>query len=319
MNFEVCILGCNGAVPQKGKYPSCQYVRIDTFHCLVDCGEGAQFQMVNLGVPKHRIEHIFISHLHGDHIFGLIGLITSYLLAGRTKALDIFSPQGLEEIIKIQLQANGKFDMPFELRFHVIDTTTPGLIFENDILEVISIPLKHRIPTSGFLFREKQRTPNIDKHKLEEYQLERAEILKLKAGESVQNRHGKHILPQDVLKAPLPKRSYAYCSDTMYAPENIPILKGVNLLYHESTFLQVDEATALATNHSTAQQAASIAHDAEVGLLLLGHFSARYANRQYFIDEASQVFPNVFLASEGMVAKLEILDNKITTRLSNPA
>lgn len=311
MIFSVTILGCNGAVPQLDKYPSCQFFRLEDYCCLIDCGEGAQFQMLKLKIPKHKIDQIFISHLHGDHVFGLIGLITSFHLAGRIKPLEIFAPEGIEEFIYAQLRVNGKHGMSYELKFNVVDTNASTLIFENNKLEVFSIPLKHRVPTSGYLFKEKTRMPNIDKDKLIQFSIDREQILMLKQGHSVQNKFGVNISPEDVLKKPFLKRSYAYCSDTAFNQEIIPIINEVSLLYHEATFIDQDAELADKTQHSTAKQAALIAKRAKTSMLILGHFSSRYGNTAVIINEAKEVFENTIAGNEGMVIDVESDQNKI--------
>ena len=287
-----------------GKYPSAPVLNIENFHCLIDCGEGAQFQMLKYAIPKHKIDQIFISHLHGDHVFGLIGLITSYHLAGRIRPLNIYSPEGLEEIIKIQLNINGKAALKYELNFHVVDNNKSNLLFENKLLEIYSIPLKHRVPTSGYYFKEKQRLPNFDKSKIKEFKLQPEQIIRLKNGEKIELDGGKVVAPTEMYCKTFTRRSYAYCSDTAYLPEICNQIKNVDLLYHEATFMNRDEALAEQTQHSTAGQAARIAKDSFAKQLVLGHFSSRYKNRQDLLMEALKIFPETIAAEEGMMFEI---------------
>lgn len=262
--------------------------------------------MLNYSIPKHKIDHIFITHLHGDHFFGLIGLITSYHLAGRTRPLEIFSPKGLEEIIRIQLSANGKNSMSYELIFHEINHEQSELIYQNNLIEVFSIPLRHRVITCGYLFKEKRRLPNISKAKVAEYNLSAEQIIQLKNNQSIQLETGEVIEPTDVLRQIFESRSYAYCSDTAYAPEICEIIESADILYHEATFINKDETLAEQTLHSTAGQAAAIALKAGVKRLILGHLSSRYKYHHEILKEAVEIFPETTLANEGMVLEIGI-------------
>lgn len=299
MVFSVTILGSNAAVPVLDKFPSSQILRFDNKYYLIDCGEGAQFQMLRYNIPKQKINQIFISHLHGDHVFGLIGLLTSYHLAGRETSLDIFAPLGIEEIIKVQLRSTGKEILNYSIVFHIVDTEIHQLIFEDAALSVYSIPLIHRVPTTGYLFREKQRLPNISKELVAEYELSPQQIKDLKANKSIYTASGYLLNPAEAIVKQYNKRSYAYCSDTAYNPAMISILENIDLLYHESTFTTDDNDQAIKAMHSTARDAASIAKAAGVKHLLLGHFSARYKNHQVLLKEAIETFPDTLIANEG--------------------
>lgn len=299
MIFSVTILGSNAAVPVIDKFPSAQILRFDNKYYLIDCGEGAQFQMLRYNIPKQKINQIFISHLHGDHVFGLIGLLTSYHLAGREASLEIFAPDGLEEIIKVQLRSTGKEMLNYPIVFHVVDTEIHQLIFEDSALSVYSIPLLHRVPTTGYLFKEKQRLPNISKELVIKYELNPQQIKELKANKSIHTASGYLLNPTEAIIKRYNKRAYAYCSDTAYNPAMLSILENIDLLYHESTFTTDDNDQALKAMHSTAKDAASIAKAAGVKQLLLGHFSARYKNHHALLKEAVETFPDTLIANEG--------------------
>lgn len=304
MRFELTLLGTGAALPMPGRFTSAQVLNINESLCLIDCGEGTQMRLTEYQVRRSKIGQIFISHLHGDHFYGLMGLLTSFALNDRTQPLHIFSPAGLEEIIKVMLHYQGSGSIPYPLQFHVVDTTQYQLIFEDHQLEVYSIPLQHRIPTSGYLFREKQRPRNILPEKIELYQIPISEIKKIKAGADFQLPNGEIVLNAALTaEAPQP-RAFAYCSDTRYTPEIIPYIKGVDILYHEATFLQTDEAIAHTHAHSTAEQAALLAKAAEVGQLVIGHFSARYKNATLFEQEARAIFSNTIGGVDGMVLEV---------------
>lgn len=298
MTFEVTILGCGAATPTLRHHPSAQFVNLHDKFFLVDCGEGTQMQLRRYKVKMQRIHHIFISHLHGDHFFGLPGLLASMNLLGRDKTLHIFGPPQLENILKA-LQENGEFRLGFELQFHHTQANTAECILEDASLEVFSFPLDHRIPCTGFLFREKGRARNVPKSLIQELGLMVSEIVLLKKGELVRREDGTLLDPDKLLpKAPSP-RAYAYCSDTKYSSKVIEAVKDCNLLYHEATFTHELIGRAEQTFHSTAKQAAEVAHLARAQQLILGHFSARYRDESVLLNEAREVFPNTELADEG--------------------
>jgi ribonuclease Z len=303
MNFELTFLGTNSALPAHGRFPSAQVLAVQEQLFLIDCGEGTQARMLDYHVKRHKINQVFISHLHGDHVFGLIGLLTTLNLMGRENKLDIFSPKGLEEVIHVQLRAS-QTHLGFPIDFHVVDTTAFRLIFENETVAVYSIPLLHRIPTNGFLFREKERLRNIRSEKIEEYELSVSQILAAKEGKNISLEDGRVLPNTELTKAPPPPRSYAYCSDTLYTESILPYIKGVDLLYHESTFIHDNQPRARETMHSTALEAATMAKKAEVKMLFLGHFSSRHKDVRVFEEEALRVFPHAIAAREGMQVSL---------------
>lgn len=304
MRFELTLLGTGAALPMPGRFTSAQVLNVNSQLYLIDCGEGTQMRLTEYQVRRSKIGQIFISHLHGDHFYGLMGLLTSFALNDRSQALNIFSPLGLEEIIQVMLHYQGSGAIPYPIKFHVVDTTKYQLIFEDSQLEVYSIPLEHRIPTCGYLFREKQRPRNILQEKIKELNIPVSEIKNIKNGADFQLPDGR-VIPNAVLTADAPQpRSYAYCSDTMYAPEIVPYIKGVDILYHEATFLQEDEAIAQDNSHSTTIQAATIAKMAEAKQLVIGHFSSRYKDASLFEQEARTIFPNTVGSEDGMVLEV---------------
>lgn len=304
--FGVTVLGIGGALYAHGRHPSGQVVQIKEHRFLVDCGEGTQFQLKNFGISPFAIREIFITHLHGDHYFGLIGLISSMLLQGRTKPLTIFSPNSLslEKIIRLQLNETQK-TLSFTLRFAEVSTKKEShCIFENDDLSVWSLPLQHRLPASGYLFKEKPGQRKMIKEKIEEYDLTIEQIKAIKRGENIRL-NGRIIPAKQLSTPPDPPRSFAYCSDTVYLPHLAKAIKSVNLLYHESTFSSAEKAKAQRTQHSTAAQAATIARDAGVGKLLIGHFSTIYPQLDKLLEEAKAIFPNTYLAEEGRTYRVK--------------
>ena len=298
--FEVQLLGTNSALPAFGRHPTSQILSIQKYKYLIDCGEGTQMRFQKFGVKPGRMNQIFISHLHGDHFYGLIGLLTTLGLIGRTRPLDIFAPQGLEEIIRVQTKYAGG-DPPFSIRFHVIDTEKHQLIFENNQITVHSIPLDHRVPTSGFLFREKEGERKMIGSTIEEYNIPYGAIPAIKKGEDYITPDGQRIANTLLTEDPTPPRSYAYCSDTRFKEDIIPIIAEADILYHESTFQENLIEKTIPTGHSTARQAAEIAKRAKVGRLILGHFSSRYEDINSFAEEAQAVFPEVVAGVEGEI------------------
>lgn len=303
MRFELQLLGTAAALPTPNRFTSCQVLNIQEQHFMVDCGEGAQVRMEQFKVKRSKISQIYISHLHGDHFFGLWGLLTSYTLSGRTQALTIFSPPGLEQIILPVLTIGGA-ELGFPLQFVEVDPAEHQVIYENDQLSVATIPLLHRIPACGYLFQEKERPRNIISEKISTYQLTIPQIKAAKAGEDILLPDGR-LLPNETLtNAAVPPRSYAYCSDTRYTTSIIPIIKGVDLLYHESTFCSDLQDKAEATMHSTAAEAARIADLAGAKKLILGHFSARYDGVAPFEKEARSIFAEAYAGEDGLIISL---------------
>ena len=264
---------------------------------MIDCGEGTQIRMRQMNVKTNRMGHIFISHLHGDHVFGLIGLISSFGMLNRTADLHIHTLNGLEQILSPQLQFFCE-DLPYNVVFHTYDPKKNELIFEDRSVQVFSIPLKHRVPTSGFLFEEKPSDRHIKRDMIDFYNIPTWRIPKIKQGEDFVTDEGEVIANERLTTMPEKPKRYAFCSDTAYSEKLIPIIKDVDLLYHEATFMNDELVRAKNTQHSTAQQAATIALKANVGKLIIGHFSARYANKNGLLHEAKTVFERTILGED---------------------
>jgi len=296
--FEVLILGSSSATPIYQRHPSAQLLNIHERFFLVDCGEGTQMQLNRYKIKYPRIHHIFISHLHGDHYFGLMGLLSSMHLQGRTDEMHLYCPKELQEIIDIQLKYSDT-RLRFNLIYHFTDHETSKTIFEDDDLTVETIILNHRIPCTGFLFREKPKKRKLLREKLEQYHVPREQYSALKSGQDYVNDRGVVIPNEKLTDDPKAPCSYAYCSDTMYDERIIPQIKNVDLLYHESTFLEDKADRAKETFHTTARQAGLMARKAEVKRLIIGHFSSRYKDIYPLLEEAKQVFPDTSLAQEG--------------------
>lgn len=295
MSFELIILGSSSALPTSKRSTAAHLLNMNERFFLIDCGEGAQIQLRRFRLSPARINHIFISHLHGDHVFGLFGLISSLGLMGRKAILNLYGPEGLEEMIRAHLVFFGK--LPFEIRFHVAEDDQ--VLYQDSKTEVIPVRLLHRAVTFGYLFREKPRLLNVDKSKIETYNLGVADIKKIKEGSDHVTEDGKVIPNSALTLPPIRPRSYAYISDTAYMPEIAERIKDVDLLFHEATFLEKDIGLARDTLHSTATQAALVAKAAGAGKLLLGHFSTRYKSDEQFLREARSVFPEAVAVNDG--------------------
>lgn len=302
-SFDLLILGSSSAAPTTHRNPSAQLLNIAERFFLIDCGESTQIQLRRYKTKFQKIDHIFISHLHGDHFLGLPGFLSSMHLLGRKQPLTVYCPKELKDIIDL-INAVSETRMNYEIIWRFTKSDGPDLLFEDDKVQVYSFPMKHRIFCTGFLFKEKPLLRKIDKFKLDKYKISTAEINKLRHGEDVINEEGKKIKNKEVTIDPEPPRSFAYCSDTIYDEDLVKYIKGVDLLYHESTFLNDKAKRASETFHSTAEQAAKIAKAAKVKQLLLGHYSARYGDLEPFINEASPFFKNVLLATEGKKFKI---------------
>jgi ribonuclease Z len=304
LSFSITILGSSGALPALGRFPSSQFIEIQNRYFLVDCGEGTQVQLRKYDLNLHRIQHIFISHLHGDHYLGLMGLLFTMHLQKRSSELHLYSHAGLDEIITLQLK-HSKSVLLYPLHFHELKPGANEVIFEDDKVQVETIPLIHKIVCSGFLFREKEKPRRIDKTLLPEGLLIQ-QLAALKQGKDVIDENGKLLYRNSDITLPAKRaRSYAYCSDTAFNQELVPILQHLDLLYHEATFAEEDKLKAKETKHSTAREAAIIAQQASVKKLLLGHFSARYKDLTVLETEAKQAFPNTSLALEGETFSIE--------------
>lgn len=298
MSFNVTILGSSGALPAYGRHPSAQLVEIQNRYFLVDCGEAVQMQLMRFQISYQRINHIFISHLHGDHYLGLMGLLFTMHLHRRGADLHIYGHRGLDEIITTQLRYS-QSTPSFKIIFHRLEKDVREVIYEDEVMTVETIPLTHKLRCSGFLFREKPKPRRIDKEMLPEGLLIQ-QIVGLKKGLDVTDEDGNVLYKNDHLTLPPRKsRSYAYCSDTAFNKKIVEQVAKVDLLYHEATFTKDEEQKAIETLHSTAAQAATIASLAGVSKLLLGHFSARYKDPAPILEEALPIFANTQLAIEG--------------------
>ena len=297
--FELHILGCGSALPTTRHFATSQVLNVRDKLFMIDCGEGCQMQFRRSRLKFSRLNHIFISHLHGDHCFGLLGLISSFGLLGRTADLHIYSPAGLEELLQPML----KFfcdNLPYKVFFHAFETKRPTLIYEDRSLTVTTIPLKHRIACCGFLFAEQPTLNHIIRDMVDFYEIPLCELNRIKSGEDYVTADGT-VVPNARLTIPAdPPRKYAYCSDTIYRESVIEQIKEVNLLFHEATFAQKEQARARETFHTTAEQAATIAKKANVKQLVIGHFSARYEDESVLLEEAQMVFPETILARENL-------------------
>ena len=301
--MKLTIVGCHSASPRYDANPTAQILEVKGHLFLIDCGEGTQVQLRKFKIKFARIKHIFISHLHGDHFFGLVGLISTFKLLGRDASLHVYGPKGIKQAILLQLKL-GKTYTNFELYFHELESNQPELLFEDAVLSITTIPLKHRVYTNGFLFQQKpgERILNIQKAK--ELDIDPSYYQKAKQGFDVPDSKGDIVSNAAITFDPAPPKSYAYCSDTAYCEKIIPQISNTTLLYHEATFLQQHAALALKTMHSTARQAALIAKKATVGTLLLGHYSGRYNDYSEFKNQAQDFFSATKLAMDGEVFEI---------------
>ena len=301
--MKLTILGCYAATPRSFTNPTSQVLEIKNRMFLIDCGEGTQVELRRNKIKFSSINHIFISHLHGDHCYGLIGLISTFMLLGRTTDLHIYGPTGIKEMILLQIKLGGGFTA-CKLFFHELSSKQSENIFEDDKVLVKTIPLKHRIYTNGFLFQEKLGERKLDINAVQNLEIDKCYYQKIKSGGDIKLDNGT-VIPNALLStdSPLPK-SYAFCSDTAYNEDIIPIIKNVDVLYHEATFLESEAEKAPRTMHSTAKEAAKIAKRSNVKKLILGHFSTRYDDIQKFKTEAQTIFENVELANDGKVFEL---------------
>jgi ribonuclease Z len=299
MSLNLTILGCHSATPRVNAHPTSQYLEINNRHFLIDCGEGTQRQMRKYKIGFSKINHIFISHLHGDHFFGLIGLISTMGILNRDKELHIFGPKGIKEITTLQLRLSKSYSK-FDIIFHELTSKESELIFEDENVIVKTIPLTHRVYTNGYLFTEKEKPRKLNLENVQQYpEIETCDYHNIKAGKNYVLENGE-VIENDELTLPSPpSKSFAFCSDTSYKPDIVPLIKNVDLLYHETTFLSDREDLATKTRHSTAKQAAQIADLANAKKLIIGHYSSRYANIDLFKKEAQETFKNVVLAVAG--------------------
>ncbi len=301
--FKIQILGCGSALPTTMHNPSSQLVDVNGKLFMIDCGEGTQLQMRKMGVRIGKLHSIFISHMHGDHVFGLPGLISTLGLLGRTAELTIYAHEEMEQFLNPILNLFSK-NLSYEVRLEILQKEGHNLIFENKSITISSFPLKHRIATSGFLFKEKEKLRHIKREMIDFYNIPIREINNIKSGANFTTAQGEVISNKRLTTPPNPQRSYAYCSDTAYDESVIPYIKGVDLLYHEATFAESEVARAKKTSHSTARQAGEIAQLSEVKKLIIGHFSSRYNNLNPLLEEAKAAFSNTELAYEGKIIDL---------------
>lgn len=296
--MKLNILGCYSATPRTFTNPTSQVLEIRNHLFLIDCGEGTQVQLRKNKIKFSRIKHIFISHLHGDHYFGLVGLISTFRLLKREADLHIYGPKGLKEVITLQMKLSDSWTN-YNLYFHELISKESQLIFEDDKVEVHTIPLQHRIYTNGFLFKEKERERKLDMTAIQNKDIDVAYYRKLKQGFDIKSNKGEVVKNETVTLPPPKPKSYAFCSDTAYDEAKISIIKEVDALYHESTFLEQHTDLCAPTKHSSAKQAATIAKKANVGKLILGHYSTRYDDLSLFKKEAETIFDKVELADDG--------------------
>lgn len=299
-SFKVHILGCGSALPTLQHYASSQIVEFRDKCFMIDCGEGTQMQVRHTHIHFSKIQAVFISHIHGDHCFGLIGMISTFGMLGRTAPLHIYAPAELESILNAQVElfCTG---LEYNIVFHAVDTTERTVIYEDRSLIVETIPLEHRVPCCGFIFREKPALPHIRRDMIDFYNIPISQINNIKAGAGWTTPDGDFV-PHERLTVPADAPlSYAYCSDTRYLPHLHELIKGVSTLYHESTYAEDNIEKARIYHHSTAAQAAMVARDANVGKLLLGHYSSRYRDESVLLDEAKAIFPNSYLTNEKLV------------------
>ncbi|WP_281635258.1 ribonuclease Z [Flavobacterium marginilacus] len=296
--MKLTILGCYAATPRTLTNPTSQVLEIKSRLFLIDCGEGTQVQLRKNKLKFSKINHVFISHLHGDHFFGLVGLISTFALLGRTNDLHIYGPKGVKEIIDLQLRLSNSWTN-YQLFFHELESKESEIIFEDEKVIIKTIPLKHRVYTNGFLFQEKIGERKLDLHAVQDFEIDTCYYQNIKNGKDITLDDGRVIANSKLTFDPDPALSYAFCSDTKYNEDIIPIIENVSVLYHESTFLDSEESLASKTMHSTAKEAARIALKANAGQLILGHYSTRYDSIELFKDEAETIFKEVLLAEDG--------------------
>lgn len=296
--MNLTILGCYAATPRAFTNPTSQVLEIRNRLFLIDCGEGTQVQLRKNKIKFSKINCVFISHLHGDHFYGLIGLISTFALLNRVNDLHIYGPKGIKEIIQLQLKLSNSWTS-YGLFFHELESKESEVIFEDDKVIVKTIPLKHRVYTNGYLFQEKIRERKLNIEAVANYGIEKCYYQNIKNGKDITLDDGRLIENYLISIDPIPPMSYAFCSDTVYNESIIPIINNVAILYHEATFLDSESVLAEKTMHSTAKQAATIALKANVNQLILGHYSTRYENIEIFKNEAETIFSNVLLAEDG--------------------
>ena len=298
--MKLYILGCYAATPRSDTQPTSQVLECRNQLLLIDCAEGTQVQLRRNKIKFSRIDHIFISHLHGDHFFGLPGLLATFRLLGREKEIHIYGPEGLEEAITAMLRF-GESEVGYPIHFHELNKTETDRIYENEKLTVDTIPLSHRVYTNGFLFTEKPKDLGLNVEVAKSYGIDPSQYRNIKKGKDVQLDDGRRIPNSELTFPPQKVKSYAFCCDTAFEPKIIPLITGTDVLYHDATFLENEKHLAEKTGHSTALEAARIARESKVGQLILGHFSTRYTSTDPFLSEALKEFQNTDLAQDGKV------------------
>ncbi|WP_294598373.1 ribonuclease Z [uncultured Rikenella sp.] len=314
MTFRVTILGCSSARPTATRHHTAHVLNVHEQFFLIDCGEGTQYQLLRCGINPLKINVIFISHLHGDHVYGIFGLLSTMSMMGRTRRLEIIAPHPFGEMLRSHLGFFG-VELPYPLEIKEVDTRQNTDVWSNRVFSVSSLPLRHRVPCCGYLFREREPGLNVYKHLVEGYGLNPAQIAALKQGRDTLLATGAPLTAREATYRPYAPRSYAYCSDTTPSGKVATLVEGVDLLYHESTYLHQDKALAEKTGHSTALQAARIARRANVRHLLLGHYSARYKSLEPLQDEARSEFPETILGHDGLTLTIEKDHSLRLTRL----
>ena len=305
MTFELTILGSSSAVPTSKRNLTAHVLNVHERFFLIDCGEGTQIQIRKNKIRFGKINHIFISHLHGDHIFGLFGLISTFNLLNRDKDLHIYAHPELENILNKHLEYFER-SISFKIEYHHLKPKVSEMIYEDEKIKIETIPLKHRVPTCGFMFTEKPHLRNLRKNVVQDYKIPISKIQGIKKGEDFINDNNEVIPNQKLTLSPYKIRSYAYCTDTTYSEKIIPIIKDVDLLFHEATFGKNMKRQAKLTSHSTSEDAAKIAKMANAGKLIVGHFSARYKDVDPIIKEAREIFSNTYSAEDGEKHKVEL-------------
>ena len=290
---------------KKNAFPTSQYLEINNSHFLIDCGEGTQRQMRKYKVGFSKINHIFISHLHGDHFYGLVGLLATFGILNREKELHIYGPKGIKEVTLLQLKTS-QSHANYKIIFHELVSKKSELIYEDEKVSVKTIPLNHRVYTNGYLFTEKEKSRKLHTENIRNYkEIDKADYLNIKAGKDIILSSGEVISNSELTIPPSKPLSFAFCSDTSYKPDIITVIENTDLLYHEATFLSDREDLAKKTKHSTTKQAAKIAKDANVNQLVLGHYSGRYKDISLFKKEAQEIFKNTELAEPGKVFSIK--------------
>ncbi len=303
MPFKITILGSSSAIPTTKRSLTAHLINHDERFFLVDCGEGTQLQLRRYKIRFSRINHIFISHLHGDHVFGLFGLLSTFSLLGRKVPLHLYAHPNLEKLLQHHFNFFNE-KLSFEIIYHPINSKVSELIYDDKKLTVTTIPLRHRVPCVGFLFKEKQKPNNIIKEKIQQYNLTIKDIIAIKEGADFITSDGQ-IIPNSELTIPAPPtRSYAYCTDTRVIEKNITLLENIDVLYHETTFLDEDKDLARATYHSSVSDVANLAKEAKIKKLVIGHFSTRYKNEIQFLEQAQKIFPDTILAEDGLTIEI---------------